>query len=64
MVNQPQTVNGMRISVMPGARISSVVTMKFNALSSDATQKMAIEAIQRSCPMPAAVASARALSGG
>ena len=48
VVNQPQQVSGMRISVMPLVRISSVVTMKLRALSSEAMQKMAIEAIHRS----------------
>ena len=64
VVNQPHTVNGMRIKVMPAVRISSVVTMKFSALRTEARQKMAIEAIHKSWPMPAEVASASALNGG
>ena len=39
VTNQPHTVSGMRIRLMPGARMSIVVAMKFSAPSSDARQK-------------------------
>jgi len=42
----------MRISVMPLARRSSVVAMKFNDPSNCPIQKMAMEMTQRFCPQP------------
>src|SRR5580700_10247541 len=51
-MNQDHTVNGMRIIVMPLARISSVVVRKFSAPISDATQKIAMLVIHKSAPSP------------
>ena len=46
----PSTVSGMRIMVMPLARKSSVVVMKFSAPISDAIQKIAMLVIHKSAP--------------
>ena len=55
----------MRIMVMPLARRSSVVVMKFSAPISDATQKIAMLVIQRSAPSPSpGPADGMALNGG
>ena len=66
MTNQAQTVSGMRISVMPGARMSIVVEMKFTELSSDAKQKIKMLTIHIVWPIPSPgpVTSPRPLSGG
>ena len=50
VMNQAQQVSGMRISVMPLARMSSVVVMKFNALINAPMQKSAMLMIHRSAP--------------
>src|SRR5271154_5040465 len=64
-MNHDHTVSGMRIKVMPLARKSSVVVMKFNAPISDAKQKMAMLVIHRSAPSPSpGPADCTALSGG
>src|SRR5580700_4701725 len=64
-MNHDQQVNGMRIIVMPLARISSVVVRKFNAPISEAKQKIAMLVIQRSAPSPSpGPACGIALSGG
>ena len=41
VINQAQTVRGSRPKVMPLARRSTVVVMKFSAPSSEAMQKIA-----------------------
>ncbi len=46
VTNHAQTVSGMRISVIPGARMSIVVEMKLSEPSSDATQKIRMLTIQ------------------
>src|SRR5215472_17355941 len=64
VMNQDQTVSGMRISVMPLARRSSVVVMKFRAPISDAMQKIAMLVIHRSAPRASpGPADGSALSG-
>ena len=52
VVNQAQTVSGRRIRESPFVRRSSVVTMKFSAPISEATQKMKMLMIQRFIPIP------------
>ena len=52
VMNHDHTVNGMRIMVMPLARMSSVVVRKFSAPISDARQKIAMLVIHRSAPSP------------
>src|ERR1700690_2999981 len=65
VMNHDHTVSGMRIMVMPLARKSSVVVMKFSAPISDATQKMAMLVIHKSAPRPSpGPADGTALSGG
>src|SRR5579862_3075740 len=49
-MNQDQQVSGMRIMVMPLARRSSVVVIKFNAPISEAMQKIAMLVIHKSAP--------------
>src|ERR1039458_7842275 len=64
-MNHDHTVNGMRIMVMPLARMSSVVVRKFSAPISDAKQKIAMLVIHRSAPSPSpGPADCTALSGG
>src|SRR5580658_2182956 len=64
-MNHDHTVSGMRIMVMPLARISSVVVRKFRAPISDAKQKIAILVIHKSAPSPSpGPACCTALSGG
>src|SRR5260370_42126986 len=64
-MNHDQQVSGMRIMVMPLARISSVVVRKFSAPISDAKQKIAMLGIHRSVPSPSpGPACCTALSGG
>src|SRR6267142_2711901 len=59
-----QTVSGMRIMVMPLARISSVVVIKFSAPISAPMQKIAMLIIHKSAPSPSpGPADCRALSG-
>src|SRR5271155_560002 len=50
LMNQAQTVRGMRGKVMPLARKSSVVTVKLSAVSSAARQKSATLAVQNVSP--------------
>src|SRR5882672_8600509 len=52
VMNHAHTVSGMRIRLIPFTRRSSVVVIKFNEPSSWPTQKMAIEAAQRTTPRP------------
>src|SRR3974377_185954 len=52
VTNHAQVHSGMRMSVMPLARKSRVVAMKFSAPRSDATQKIAIETPHRLPPHP------------
>src|SRR5207249_8912996 len=52
VMNHAQHVNGMRISVMPFARISSVVVMKVSAPINAPMQKIAMLMIHRSAPKP------------
>ena len=52
LMNQAQTVTGMRGSVMPLARRSSVVTVKLIEVSSAAKQKSATLAVQIVKPAP------------
>src|SRR5208282_3489800 len=52
VMNQDQQVRGMRIMLMPLARMSSVVVMKLRAPMSDAMQKTAMLMIHRSAPRP------------
>src|SRR5579864_2920313 len=64
VMNHDHTVNGIRIMVMPLARMSSVVVRKFNAPINDATQKIAMLVIHRSAPNPSpGPADGSALSG-
>ena len=49
-MNHDHTVSGMRIMVMPLARRSRTVVMKFSAPISDATQKIAMLVIHKSAP--------------
>src|SRR5215469_15904870 len=64
-MNHDQTVSGIRISVMPLARRSSVVVMKFSAPINDAIQKIAMLVIHKSAPSPSpGPAEGTALSGG
>src|SRR5258708_11738439 len=52
VMNHAQLTIGMRASVMPLVRRSSVVAMKFNAPSSEPIQKTKIEIPHRVCPSP------------
>ena len=52
VMNHAQVQMGMRIRVMPLARRSRVVAMKFSAPNSEPMQKSAIEIPHRFCPMP------------
>ena len=64
-MNHDHTVSGIRIRVMPLARRSSVVVMKFKAPINEAAQKMAMLVIQRSAPNPSpGPVDWTALSGG
>jgi hypothetical protein len=65
VVNHAQTVSGIRIRDIPGARRFNVVVRKFSEVSREATQKMAILIIQRVCPSPCPgpAISPKALSG-
>src|SRR4029079_18896706 len=62
VVNHAQQVSGMRISDMPLVRMFRSVVMKFNAPSSEPTQKIAMLITQRfipaPCPGPATLPSA------
>ena len=50
VMNHDQQVRGMRIMVIPLARRSKVVVMKFKAPISEAMQKIAMLVIHRSAP--------------
>src|SRR5215469_15425001 len=65
VMNHAHVHRGMRISVMPLARRSKVVAMKFSEPSSDAAQKIAMESPQRLAPhcMPGPASLPMALSG-
>src|SRR5216683_1647827 len=64
VINQAHTVSGMRIMVMPLARISSVVVIKFSAPINAPRQKIAMLVIHRSAPNPSpGPADGSALSG-
>src|SRR5262245_36933479 len=65
VVNQAQTVRGILIRDIPRVLKSSVVTMKFNAPISEATQKRKRLITQRFIPIPCPgpAASPNALSG-
>src|SRR5271155_5016082 len=52
VMNQAQVQMGMRMKVMPLARRSMVVAMKFNAPSSEPAQNRAMEMAHRFCPQP------------
>src|SRR6185369_14414818 len=52
VVNHAQQVSGMRINDIPFVRMFSKVVMKFNAPSSEPTQKIAILMTQRFMPAP------------
>src|ERR1043166_5455078 len=52
VVNHAQQVSGMRINDMPFVRMFSNVVMKFNAPSSEPTQKIAMLMTQRFMPAP------------
>src|SRR5215467_13322356 len=65
VMNHDQQVRGIRISVMPLARRSSVVVMKFSAPISEAIQKIAMLVIHKSAPSASpGPADGTALSGG
>ncbi len=49
-MNHDQTVRGMRINVMPLARRSKVVVMKFSAPINEATQNSAMLVTHKSAP--------------
>src|SRR5215470_5860168 len=65
VMNHAQVQSGMRISVMPLARRSSVVAIKFSAPKSEAMQNSAIETPQQLAPhsMPGPASLPMALSG-
>src|SRR5208283_5590697 len=65
VMNHAQVQMGMRIKVMPLARRSRVVAMKFSAPSKDPMQKMAIDMPHRLAPhcMPGPASLPTALSG-
>src|SRR6202044_4255027 len=50
VTNHDHTVGGMRINVMPLARRSCVVVIKFSAPINDAMQKIAMLVIHKSAP--------------
>jgi hypothetical protein len=52
VMNHAHVTMGMRASVMPLVRKSSVVAMKFSAPNSEAMQKTKIERAHRVCPSP------------
>ena len=52
VMNHAQLTIGMRASVMPLVRRSSVVAIKFSEPSSEAMQKTKMESPQRVCPKP------------
>src|ERR1700730_14594125 len=52
VMNHAQALRGRRIKLMPLARRSRVVGMKFNDPNSWPTQKRAIEVAQRTTPVP------------
>src|SRR5713101_2710942 len=58
LMNQAQTVIGSRGRVIPGARRSMVVTVKFNAVRRDAAQKIATLTSQSVMPEVGAVRKA------
>ena len=65
VMNQAQTVKGMRIRLMPRVRRSKVVTMMLIAPNIEAMQKTAIPRIHRVCPQPMPVVPLKIpLSGG
>ena len=66
VINHAHTVSGIRIKVMPGARKSIVVAMKFSAPSSDARQNSAMLTIHNVSPIPSPGPgiSPSALNGG
>src|SRR5208283_5316571 len=66
VMSHAQQVTGIRMSVMPLHRKSTVVVMKFNAPSKEPTQKSAMETAQRFCPIPCPGPATlpTALSGG
>ena len=66
VTSQAHTVSGMRHSVMPGARRSTVVAIKFSEPSGDAAEKIRMPASQSVWPMPSPgpVISPMPLSGG
>src|ERR1700676_172146 len=65
VINQAQQVSGMRIMVMPLARISSVVVIKLSALINAPMQKSAMLITHKSAPSPSpGPAEGSALSGG
>jgi hypothetical protein len=65
VTNQDQTVSGSRIMLIPRARRSSVVVMKFKAPSREAMQNRAMLTIHKSSPRPRpGPAEGIALSGG
>src|SRR5215468_856599 len=64
MMNHAQHVSDMRINIMPLARMSSVVVMKFSAPISAPMQKIAMLIIHRSAPKPSpGPADGNALNG-
>src|SRR5271170_2461544 len=66
VMNQAHVQMGMRMKVMPLARKSMVVAMKFNAPSNEPAQKRVMEMAQRFCPQPkpGPASEPTALSGG
>src|SRR5258708_39738086 len=66
VINHAQDEIGIRINVIPLVRKSSVVAMKFNAPSRDATQNNAMEIPHKVCPMPrpGPASEPTALNGG
>ena len=51
-MNHAQVVYGMRARVMPLARKSKVVAMKFKAPSSEPMQNIPMEITHSTCPVP------------
>src|SRR5579864_9014168 len=52
VMNQPQVLIGSRQRLMPLVRMSRVVVMKFNEPSNCPIQKIAMDAAQRTTPIP------------
>jgi len=59
VINDIQQKMGIRMKLMPGARILRMVTKKFSAAASEATPSTCKPSIQKSMPGPAILARGR-----